>query len=96
MSVVLVLMLLFTAIIVPERSYGIIFLPALILIPIAKILAVLLAGFSIPALGVGALWSKMTKKSIWHGIGYAVVALLLIAVIVGIVLKVIHPDRPLF
>ncbi len=95
-SLVFAIAFLCIAFIVPENSYGIIFLPALILIPIAKILAVLIAGFSVPALGAGALWSRMSKKSIWKGIGYAVVVLVIIAVCVGVVLKMIHPERPLF
>lgn len=82
--------------IVPKNAQAIIFVPALILIPIAKILAVLLAGFSLPAAGVGAMWGKLTKHSVKRGIVYGIVALLILVFIVGIILKIIHPDRPLF
>ena len=36
------------------QAHAIIFLPAIVLIPIAKIVAVIIGGFSFPALGVGA------------------------------------------
>jgi|GEM_PF-5905660 len=78
------------------QAHAIIFLPAIVLIPIAKIVAVIIGGFSFPALGVGALWSKLFGKSLKRTIGVIVVILLIIAVVLVIFFKFHNPDRPLF
>lgn len=78
------------------RAHAIIFLPAIILIPIAKIVALIIGGFSLPAFGLGALWSKLFKKSLKRTIVVVVILLIILAAILVIFLKLYNPDRPLF
>lgn len=78
------------------RAHAIIFLPALLLIPIAKIVALIMAGFSFPALGLGVLWSKLFKKSLKRTIFVTIALLFLLAVILFISFKLHNPDRPWF
>ncbi len=80
----------------PRPVHAIIFLPALILIPIAKIVAVLIGGLSIPVVSIGALWSRLTKKSLKRTITVIVGILLIIAALVAVILKIENPARPLF
>lgn len=80
----------------PKSAEAIIFLPALILIPIAKIIAIVIAGFSIPATGLGILWGKLSKKPILKTISIALAILLFLALFFGLFLKFINPNRPLF
>ncbi len=80
----------------PKPAHAIIFLPALILIPIAKLVALIIGGLSIPALSLGALWSRLTQKSLKRTSIVIVGALVVLAILVAIVLKIENPDRPLF
>lgn len=91
-----VLLILITVIILPTDAHAIIFLPALILIPIAKIIALIVAGFSLPALSFGVIWSKVTKNSLKRTLIFIAVLLIFIAVIIGSILKIANPERPLF
>lgn len=76
------------------KAHAIIFLPAIILIPIAKIVALIIGGFSFPALGIGVLWSKLFKKSIKRTILVIAVLLAVLAIILAVVFKLHNPDRP--
>ena len=80
----------------PKSAHAIIFLPALVLIPVAKIVAILIVGFSLPATGLGILWSKLSKKPILKTTIIALSMLLYLALFIGLLLKLINPDRPLF
>ncbi len=84
------------AFIIPQRAHAIIFLPALLLIPIAKIVAIIIGGLSLPALGVGALWSNLFKKSLKRTIWTIAIILLITALLLIVMLKLHNPDRPLF
>jgi hypothetical protein len=88
--------LLASFLIFPKPAHAIIFLPALILIPIAKLVAVIIGGLSIPALSVSAIWSKLTKQSLKKTIVLVIVALIVLAIIVAVILKIENPSRPLF
>lgn len=77
-------------------AYAIIFLPAVIIIPIAKIVAIIIGGFSVPALGIGALWSKLFRKSLRRTILSTIVLLLVIGLIIGFILIIENPNRPIF
>ena len=90
-SIVLALMVFF-----PPKAHAIIFLPALILIPIAKIVALIIGGFSVPAVGIGALWSRLFKKSLKRTLGVILLLLLFLALVLIILLKLHNPERPLF
>lgn len=76
-------------------AHAIVVIPALILIPIAKILAVIVGSFALPVVGIGALVGKIKGNSVAKGIVLGIIALLLLAVIVGIVLVIQNPERPL-
>ena len=66
------------------------------LIPIAKVVALLIAGFSFPALGIGALWSKLFHKSLKRTIAVILCILVILGIILAGFLKIYNPDRPLF
>lgn len=78
------------------QARAIIFLPAIVLIPIAKIIALVIGGFSFPALGIGALWSKLFRKSLRRTIFVIIFVLVILAIILAIFFKLNNPDRPLF
>lgn len=97
MTVILsVLVFLCIAAFLTPQAHAIIFLPAIILIPIAKIVAIIIGGFSFPTLGIGALWSKLFGKSLKKTIIILTSLLLLIAVALVIIFKIHNPYRPLF
>lgn len=81
---------------VSPRAHAIIFLPALILIPIAKIVAIIIGGLALPALGIGTIWSKLFGKSLTQTLLICCLLLALLAVIISIFLKLHTPQRPLF
>lgn len=78
------------------QAHAIVFLPALILIPIAKIIAIVIAGFSLPALGIGVLWNKLFGSSLRKTLIITLGILLLFSIALGIYLKIQFPERPLF
>lgn len=92
-SFILVLSVLLVA---APSAHAIIFLPALILIPIAKIVALIIGGFSVPALGIGTIWGKMAGKPVLRIVIAIVVVLVLVGIVLAIALKIHNPDRPLF
>ena len=78
------------------KAHAIIFLPAIILLPIIKIIALIIGGFSIPALGIGALSGKLFHTSPKKSIPIVIGVLIILAVILAIFLKLENPERPLF
>ena len=93
LSLIIVFLLTF---VFPPEAHAIIFLPVVVLIPIAKIVALIIGGFTIPALGIGALGSKLFKKSLKRTVSIVIFICLLLAVILAIVFKIHNPERPLF
>lgn len=91
---VIIIFFIFAFVTVP--AHAIIFLPAIVLIPIAKIVVLIIGGFSLPALGVGALWSKLFGKSLGRIIAVIIIALIVLGLVFAILLKIHNPDRPLF
>jgi len=79
----------------PRNAHAIVVIPALILIPIAKIIAVFIAGLSFPAAFMGAISAKLSGKPWLKGVVIAIVVLLVVALIVGVTLKIVNPSRPL-
>ncbi len=73
---------------------ALIFLPAIILIPIAKIVAIVVGGFAIPALGTSVIWSKLFGKSTKKAIVVAAILLIIIAIVLFVSLRMLNPDRP--
>jgi len=77
-------------------AHAIIFLPALILIPIAKIIALLIAGLSLPAVGVGALWSMLFHHSLKRTLFITLCIVCCVVLFSVLVLKLHNPARPWF
>lgn len=75
---------------------AIILIPALILIPIAKIIAVIIAGFSFPVLAISALWAKLMHKPLIKMILISFIILCIATFLFGVCLKIINPTRPFF
>jgi hypothetical protein len=82
--------------ILPSQSYAIVFLPAIILIPIAKLVAIVIGSFSLPALGLGVVYTKLFGTPMRKVITIIILLLLVSAVGYGIYLKMENPIRPLF
>jgi len=83
------------ALLFPRAANAIIFLPALILIPIAKIVAVVVGGFTLPSLGVGVVSSKLFGSPLAKTISIIVFVLILLALAIAFYLHLQNPDRPL-
>lgn len=79
----------------PQPAHAIIFLPAIILIPIAQLVAFLLGGLTLPAVLTGFIWSKLFKKSWKRGVLYSLFFLIILGLAAAIILKVITPERPI-
>ncbi len=79
-----------------NEAKAIIIIPAIILIPIVKLVAIIISGFSLPVIGVTAYFHKISNKSVVKGIFIGVGILVIIAVLTAIILKLINPSRPLF
>lgn len=82
-----------TVFIYPMHAKAIIILPAIILIPIAQMLATVIASLSIPIAGLGLLIKTMTKN---HRLAIAIslFTLFLILVVATLVLRYQYPDNP--
>lgn len=79
-----------------SNAHAIIFLPALILIPIAKIVAVVIGGLSLPAFGFGAAYHYLFGKSLKRTVVVILTMILVLAAIVFFILKLENPQRPIF
>src|SRR5258708_37513347 len=91
-----VLVLLFLLSYTVQYAHAIIFLPAIVLIPIAKIVAVVIGGMSFSALGLGVIWNKLFWKSLKSTIVVVIILFVLFALLLSIVFKVTSPLWPLF
>lgn len=77
------------------RAHAIVFLPALLLIPLAKLIAVVVSAFTLPTAAIGVFIAKVTKnrRLAW---GIAIGILLLTALIAALILKGKNPNNPWF
>jgi hypothetical protein len=80
----------------PKSAHAIIFLPAIILIPIAKIVALVIGGFTLPSLGLGVLWSKLFGNSLLRSLTFIVIFLIAGGILLALFLHSENPNRPLF
>jgi hypothetical protein len=92
-AVTFFLIIFFSLVIVPQ-AHAIILLPALILIPIAKIVAVIFAGLALPSLGLSYVTHRLFKTPIQKAVTIAVLLLTVTCVLAAIFLKVFDPSRP--
>lgn len=90
-----ILSLLVIGFVFPKKTDAIVFLPALLLIPIAKIVALVIGGLALPALGIGVLWQRLYRSNPKKVILVLVGILFLVAVILAVILKITNTDRPL-
>jgi hypothetical protein len=80
----------------PGEVKAIIFMPALILIPIAKIVSIIIGAFALPMIGFGAIWSRFRKIPIKKMMLAVFVLLTIIGIMVAVGIKAIDPIRPWF
>lgn len=78
----------------PKPAHAIIFLPAVLLIPVAKIIALVIGGFFFPALGIAAIIHQFFNKPLGKIIFLIILLLIILAVSVAIYLKIQNPNRP--
>jgi hypothetical protein len=78
----------------PRPAEAIVILPAVVLIPIAKLVAVVIGGLSLPAVGIGAVWQRMSGAPKWKVTLVVAVSLLVLAVLLAVGLQVMNPERP--
>jgi len=83
------------SLIFPSTTQAIIILPAIILIPIAQMVAVIVGGFSVPVISLGILIKTLTKNR-KLAVRISVFVFILIIVISIFVLRWKNPDNPLF
>lgn len=79
----------------PSRTHAIIVLPAVILIPIAKIVALIIGGLSFPLISLGVFIHTFTKN---YKLALLISLSILIfaAIVSAVILKQKFPDNPLF
>jgi hypothetical protein len=76
--------------------YAIIVIIPAALVPIVSIVVWVITAISAPIVGLSVLYSKTKKKSIWKAIFVSLVAIFIIAIMLGLILKVINPQRPVY
>lgn len=79
----------------PPQVHAIVILPAIMLIPLVKLVALVIGAFSIPVGSAGILLAKITKKNKLVFI-ISFILILLISVLAAIVLRLTHPQNPWF
>ena len=94
--IVLVIILCTLALYQPAEVHAIIILPALILIPIAKVVAVIMAALCLPSLGIGIFLHKFFNTPFKRIMVYILFGLISLAGVLILVLKLINPHRPLW
>ena len=95
MKSLIVIVLLLIGSVFPPKVHAIVILPAVILIPIIKIVALVIGSLSVPAVSLSALWSKLFGKPLHIAIAWTIIILLCIGIVLGIYLKIHLPERPL-
>lgn len=79
----------------PRNSEAIILMPAVILIPIAKLIALFITGFILPVTGIGVIYSKYTHKPVVKILIIFLSIMIVLALIAGVILKIVQPHRSL-
>jgi hypothetical protein len=76
--------------------HAILFFTPAILLPVAKIIALVWGAFSLPALSVGVIWRKLFRKH-KKRVYFVIFAVMIgIGVLLAVVLKIANPSRPWF
>lgn len=82
------------AVTVLPKAHAIVILPAVVLIPIIKIVAMVIGGLSLPAVGMSALWSKLFGKPLTQTIAWMLVVLLVLGILLTVYLRYYLPNHP--
>ena len=93
LSLVLVVSLYFS---LAFQASAILFLPAVVLIPIANIVAWIIGGSLLPGLGIGLIWHKMFGKSLLGSMIGVLISLILLGLGTAAFLYFQNPARPFF
>jgi hypothetical protein len=80
--------------ITPQTAQAIILLPALVLIPIAKIISLIIGALLFPFVGGVAVWGKISQKPVYKMIAVSIVLLIVVGIVLALGLKLSNPDRP--
>lgn len=91
----LLLYLFLITTIFPAKAQAIILLPAVILIPAAKIVAAIIASLTLPVAGVSSLWAKLFNKPKYQIVIISLLTLAVVAILLFAFLRIQNPDRPL-
>lgn len=83
------------AVTVLPKAHAIVILPAVVLIPIIKIVALVIGGLSLPAVGMSALWSRVFGKPLTQTMAWMLVVLLVLGVLLFLWLRVYLPNHPI-
>ena len=75
-----------------NSAQAIIVIPALILIPIVKVVAIIIGALSVPTLGISAAIAKIHKKSVYKSLFIGVGILVLVALILIVLLRLVIPN----
>jgi hypothetical protein len=78
----------------PSTAHAIILLPAVVLIPIAKIIAVVIGWFSVSSLSFGVIWSKHYKTKLSRVLLVIGISIIIISILVALFLRWQNPQRP--
>lgn len=88
--------LLISMLVYSQKTYALVFVPPLLLIPIAKLIAVILGGLALPTLGISTIVSKGKKNAILRTLLFFICVLIVVGILTTLFLKIQNPSRPWF
>lgn len=89
----LFILLFFVILFFPQPAHAIIILPALILIPVAKAVAIVIGALTLPSVGVGIVMRKLFNTPIKKVVMSILIVLMIIISLTVLFLKMIYPNR---
>ena len=92
MSFILKIIIGLCVFIFPPKVHAIVILPAVILVPLVKLIALVVGALSIPVGSAGVIVAKITKKYTFVILA-SVILILLIGIAAAIFLRITHPDN---
>lgn len=95
MKAIVLLYLGFIGLTIVPNVHAIVLLPSVVLIPIIKIVAMVIGGLSLPAVGMSALWSRVFGKPLTQTIAWMLLVLLILGVLLTLWLRFYLPDHPI-
>lgn len=95
MSVLWKIGILIGVFVFPPEAHAIVVLPAVILIPLVKLIAIVVGAFSVPVTSLGLILGKLTKNYPRMLI-VSFLILCIIAIITTLILRKLYPLNPWF